>query len=186
MAREISKKKPIVAYYIGGSSAGSKAGLSHTAALAGPDELYDGIFKQSGIVRAFTIEELFDFCYVLGCLPLPNGDRLAVLTHSGGPGAAAADAADRSGLKLADFEPQTLEELGTMVPHTASITNPVDLTFSRNPTEYTETMPRALLRDPGVDSLFIYLLLSWERVVKSIQGLTKRPERYCTTGRGIH
>jgi acetyl-CoA synthetase (ADP-forming) len=103
VAREVSKKKPIVAYYVGGSEAGGKAGKSHTGALAGPDLLYDGIFEQCGIVRASSAEELFDMCFVLGTQPLPGGDRVAVLTHSGGPGAAAADTVDRTGLKLANI-----------------------------------------------------------------------------------
>ncbi len=176
VAREVSKTKPIVAYYVGGSNAGSRAGLSHTGALAGPDRLYDGIFKQSGIIRAYSIEELFDFCYVLGSQPLPRGDRLAVLTHSGGPGAAASDSADRSGMKLVDFSPETVEALKPLVPHTASIANPVDLTFARNYSDYMETLPRILLGDDGVDSLFIYCLMPHERVIRSvIDGMVDDP-----------
>jgi len=85
-ARAIVPHKPIVAYYVGGSEAGRKAGRSHTGALAGPDRLYDGVFRQSGILRAGSIEELFDFCWALGSCPLPRGDGLIIQTHSGGPG----------------------------------------------------------------------------------------------------
>ncbi len=73
VASEVSRKKPIVAFYVGGSESGRRAGMSHTGAMAGPDALYDGIFKQSGIIRARSIEELFDFCYVLGSKPQPKG-----------------------------------------------------------------------------------------------------------------
>jgi acetyl-CoA synthetase (ADP-forming) len=177
VARETSKKKPIVAYYVGGSEAGKRAALSHTGALAGPDALYSGIFRQCGIVRAQSIEELFDFCSVLGTQPLPEGDRIAVLTHSGGPGAAAADAAAHSGLTLAEFSSETVELIRTIVPTTASIANPVDLTFNRNPEDYTQTLPTILLEDPGVDSLFIYLLMPLHRVRKTILHMTKDPEK---------
>lgn len=168
MAKEVSKTKPIVAYYVGGSRAGRKAGLSHTGALAGPDSVYDGIFEQCGIIRARSIEELFDFCYVLGSQPLLKGNRLAVLTNSGGPGAAASDAAERSGLELAEFSPNTIERLKELVPHTASIGNPVDMTFARNHRDYLETLPRILLQDDQVDALFIYFLMPHKRVINSV------------------
>jgi acetate---CoA ligase (ADP-forming) subunit alpha len=170
VVREVSKKKPIVAYYVGGSKGGSRAGLSHTGALAGPDPLYDGIFKQAGVTRASTIEELFDFCYVMGSQPLPRGRGVAILTHSGGPGAAAADSADRSGLDLVDFSPSTVERLRPLVPHTASVRNPVDLTFSRNMGDYMAKMPRILLEDDRVDGLFIYCLMPDHRVITSVIG----------------
>lgn len=177
VAREVTRAKPIVAYYVGGSQGGSRAGLSHTGALAGPDPLYDGIFKQCGIIRAYSIEELFDFSYVLGSQPIPRGEGVAILTHSGGPGASAADSADRSGLKLVDFSPATVEGLKELVPHTASVANPVDLTFARNYSDYMENLPRILLRDDHVDALFIYCLMPHERVIRSvIDGMVNDPD----------
>jgi acyl-CoA synthetase (NDP forming) len=171
VAKEVSKKKPIVAYYVGGSQSGSRAALSHTGVLAGPDKLYDGMFKQVGIIRASTIEELFDYCCVLGSQPLPKGNRIAVLTHSGGPGAAAADTAERNGLMLADFSQATVQAVGELVPHTASVRNPVDLTFNRNPMDYTETIPRILLRDEHVDGLFIYVLMPFLRIAQTMESM---------------
>ena len=99
-ARAIVPHKPIVAFYVGGSKAGKAAGFSHTGAMAGPDALYDGMFRQAGIIRARSVVELFDFCWVLGALPIPEGNRVVIQTHSGGPGAAAADACGRAGLRL--------------------------------------------------------------------------------------
>lgn len=171
VAKEVSKKKPIVAYYVGGSESGSRAALSHTGVLAGPDRLYDGMFKQVGIIRAASIEELFDYCCVLGSQPLPKGNRIAVLTHSGGPGAAAADTAERNGLKLAEFSQSTVQAVGEIVPHTASVRNPVDLTFNRNPMDYTQTIPRILLRDDQVDGLFIYVLMPFLRIVQALESM---------------
>ncbi len=169
VAREVSKKKPIVAYYVGGSESGKKAALSHTGALAGPDQLYDGIFKQCGITRASSIEELFDLCYVLGSQPVPRGNRIGILTHSGGPGAAAADTAERCGLRLAQLSPETIDALSPHVPHTASVSNPVDLTFNRNPEDYMQLLPRILLQDENVDMLFLYVLIPVHRVIETLE-----------------
>lgn len=177
VAKEVSKKKPIVAFYVGGSEGGSKAGLSHTGALAGPDPLYDGVFQQCGIIRAADIEELFDFCWVLGTQPLPEGNRIAILTHSGGPGAAAADAADRCGLELAALSPPTETELKKLVPGTASIKNPVDLTFAKNPNDYLGKLPQILLNDPEVAGLFVYCLLPQSRVLKTLGAMETSPDK---------
>lgn len=167
IAKEVSQKKPVVAYYVGGSASGRQAGLSHTGALAGRDEVYSGAFGQTGVIRATSIEELFDFCWVLGSQPLPKGNRIAILTNSGGPGAAAADAAERSGLVLAQFSDATQEALSALLPHTASFTNPVDMTFARNQTDYYDTIPRILLEDEGVDCLFMYFLMPHKRLIVS-------------------
>jgi acyl-CoA synthetase (NDP forming) len=174
-ARRISRNKPIVAYYVGGSEAGKKAGLSHTGALAGPDRLYDGAFKQSGVIRAESMTELFDFCGVLGSCPLPQGKRLVIQTHSGGPGAAAADACGRMGLELPGFSTETLEKLAPLVPQTGSMNNPLDLTFNKNPLDYFDEIPRTLLADPGADSLLLYLMLP-DQQMKRAFGQMGMPE----------
>jgi acyl-CoA synthetase (NDP forming) len=158
-ARRIVPHKPIVAFYVGGSEAGKRAGLSHTGALAGPDRLYDGVFNQSGIIRAQSMTELFDFCWVLGSCPPPRGNRLVIQTHSGGPGATAADACGRAGLDLTLFSSETIEKVSPFVPHTGSLNNPVDITFSKNPLDFFDTIPKTLLADPEADGLLIYLML---------------------------
>jgi len=157
-ARRISTRKPIVALYVGGSATGRKAGASHTGAMAGPDRLYDGIFRQAGIIRAANLTELFDFAWVLGSQPAPQGPGVVIQTHSGGPGAVAADAAGRAGLELPDLSPRTLEALQPFVPHTGSVANPVDLTFSKNPLDFFEAIPRVLLEDPNAAMLMVYFL----------------------------
>jgi acyl-CoA synthetase (NDP forming) len=163
-ARRVSAKKPIVAYYVGGSETGGRAGLSHTGAMAGPDRLYDGIFRQAGVIRAETIEEVFDFCQVLASMPVPRGNRVVVLTDSGGPGAAAADACGRSGLDLPPLDPGTKERMADVFPVTGSLNNPVDLTFHRVPTAYVDEIPKAILADENADMLLMYLLMPVEVV----------------------
>jgi acetyl-CoA synthetase (ADP-forming) len=156
MARSIIPKKPIVALYVGGSETGKRAGLSHTGALAGPDRLYDGIFRQSGIIRAQSIIELFDMCWMLGSPHRAAGRRVVIQTHSGGPGAEAADACGRAGLELPPLSPETIEKLGSLLPHTGSINNPVDFTFSRNLMDYFSTIPEVLLEEKNADVLLYY------------------------------
>ena len=168
-AREASLKKPVVAFYIGGSETGRKAGLSHTGALAGPDKLYDGIFRQSGVVRARTVSELFEFCWVLGTQPEPEGPGVVIQTNSGGPGAAGADACGRAGLKLPPLSDNTLEKLKEFVPHTGSVNNPVDLTFSRNHEDFYSKIPLTLLEDENSHSLMIYFLTPIPVIKRGLQ-----------------
>jgi acyl-CoA synthetase (NDP forming) len=167
-AREIVPRKPIVALYVGGSEAGKRASFSHTGALAGPDRLYDGVFQQSGVIRANSITELFDFCWVLGTSAAPDGPNVIVQTHSGGPGAAAADACSRVGLDLPTFSAGTLKKLVPFVPHTGSVNNPVDLTFTKNPLEYFDNIPRILLEEPGADMLLIYFMAPKENIKRAM------------------
>ena len=158
VARSVAAKKPIVAYYIGGSEAGKRAGFSHTGSMAGPDELYEGMFRQAGIIRAHSISELFDFCWALGQLPKPGGNQVVIQSHSGGPGASAADACCRAGLDVAPLSAGTREKLTDLVPHTGSVNNPVDLTFFRNPEDFFSAIPNILLEDQNTDILMIYFL----------------------------
>ncbi len=171
IAKAITPHKPIVALYVGGSEAGKRAGLSHTGSLSGPNEIYDGIFKQCGIIRAQTLTELFDYALALGTLPRPKGNRVVIQTHSGGPGATAADSCGRAGLSLPRLSPETVEKLKPMIPKTASTANPVDMTFSKNPSEDYFNIPDALLQDKQTDILLAYFVspgLFLERILEEM------------------
>ncbi|MFH1351735.1 MAG: CoA-binding protein [Pseudomonadota bacterium] len=170
-ARSIAPRKPIVAFYAGGSEAGKKASLSHTGALAGPDPLYDGVFRQSGVIRAHSIEELFDFCWVLGACPKPEGNRVIIQTHSGGPGVATADACGRADLDLPALSSETLEKLAPFIPRTGSLSNPVDLTFTKNPLDYFFNIPKVLMEEKNADGLLIYLLVPTKTVLRGLESL---------------
>ncbi len=118
-----------------------------------------------------SVEELFDFAWALGSTPQIKGNRVIIQTHSGGPGAAAADACGRAGLELPQLSPQTVEKLQKLIPHTASVNNPVDLTFNKNPLDYFARIPEALLQEPNCDGLLIYFLVpgrALERAMKSM------------------
>ncbi|MFZ5563649.1 MAG: acetate--CoA ligase family protein [Thermodesulfobacteriota bacterium] len=156
VARRIVPHKPIVALYVGGSETGRRAALSHTGSMSGPDDLYAGIFRQSGVIRAASITELFDFCMAFGQLPRPAGNRVFIQTHSGGPGAVAADACGRSGLALPEPSADTAEKLRALVPATASVKNPIDLTFTKDMTQFFADIPGVLLGDSLCDALLFY------------------------------
>jgi len=157
-ARAITPRKPIVALYVGGSETGRRAGLSHTGAMAGPDGIYEGMFRQSGIIRARTLSELFDFCLALGTLPRPRGNRVIIQTHSGGPGAVAADSIGRAGFTLPSLSANTIQKLREVIPKTASTSNPVDMTFSKNPMDDFHRIPDILLQEENADMLLVYFL----------------------------
>ncbi|MBU2551826.1 MAG: CoA-binding protein [Proteobacteria bacterium] len=170
MARSIVPHKPIVAFYVGGSEAGKKAGLSHTGAMAGPDRLYDGIFRQGGVLRADNLAELFDFCLALGSMPLPQGRRVVIQTHSGGPGAAAADACGRAGLDLPALSPETIERLSGIVPSMGSLKNPVDITFTKDQSHFYRDIPEALLQEPNADAIMTYFIMPAQVMRKRLFG----------------
>jgi acyl-CoA synthetase (NDP forming) len=169
MARSIVPKKPIVAFYIGGSEAGSRAGLSHTGALAGPDRLYEGIFRQSGVIRARSIMEVFDYCWILGSLPRSTGRRVLIQTHSGGPGVEAADACARAGLELPSLSPEAIKRLRPLMPQTGSISNPLDFTFGKNLTDYFTEIPKALLEEKNADYLLFYFFTPNQRLKRMLR-----------------
>lgn len=171
LARSIAPSKPIVAFYAGGSEAGKRASFSHTGAMAGPDSLYDGVFRQCGVIRANSIPELFDFCWVLGSCFQPRDNRVIVQTHSGGPGAAAADACSRNGLQLPQLARDTRAHLAALVPHTGSVNNPVDLTFSKNPMDYFAAIPDALLADAAAGSLLVYYLTPKQLIRRTMESM---------------
>ena len=168
-AKSITPHKPIVALYVGGSETGRRAGFSHTGALAGPEEVYNGMFRQSGVIKAQSVTELFDFCWVLGSLSKPRGRRVLIQTHSGGPGAAAADSCGRAGLELPPLSEETVEKLAPLVPHTGSVSNPVDLTFSKNPNDFYSEIPKVLMEEERADILLIYLLTAPQVINRALK-----------------
>lgn len=171
VCRQIVPHKPIVAYYAGGSETGRKASLSHTGSMAGPDPLYDGIFRQAGVVRAMSIEELFDFAAVVALSPPPKGRRVVIQTHSGGPGAVCADMCGRMGLELPQLADDTVEAITKYLPATGNANNPVDVTFSRDPMVYLTEMPSILLKDANTDGLLMYYLFAKNRMVGNLVNL---------------
>jgi acetyl coenzyme A synthetase (ADP forming)-like protein len=154
IAKRIARTKPIVVVKAGRSSAGARAASSHTGALASTDAVAGALFRQAGIIRTDTLEELFDVANLLAHQPVPAGRRVAVLTNAGGPGILAADACEAHGLELPMLTDQTVTELRSFLPATASVANPVDMIASATAEDYLRAT-RALLADERVDSLIV-------------------------------
>jgi len=141
VAQEVSKKKPIVIIKAGVTSAGAKAVSSHTGALAGSESAYQAAFKQSGVIRAKTINELFNYALAFVKQPLPKGPRVAILTNSGGPGIVAADACDQSTLQLVRLDSETAQKLRSFLPSMASFVNPIDIIGDAHFDRYDQAGP---------------------------------------------
>src|SRR4051794_34313082 len=152
VAGRVARRKPILAMRSGTSQAGSRAAASHTAALAGSDAVVDALFRQAGVLRAETLQELLDTAGLLTASPPPAGDRVAVLTNAGGLGILCADACESHGLVLPELTPETRAVLAGVMPSEASLTNPVDLLGSANAATY-EAVLGPLLDDPNVDAV---------------------------------
>ncbi len=154
IARRVAEKKPVIAVKSGRGVAGARAASSHTGSLAGGDKAAEALFNQTGVIRADTLEELFNTCMLLANQPVPKGGRVAVLTNAGGPGILAADALEARGLELPRLSLDTEEALRRILPVEASIRNPVDMIASAAPQLYREAL-RLLLADPVVDSVLV-------------------------------
>ncbi len=135
-----SRKKPVVILKSGVSEAGARAASSHTGALAGADVAYDLAFKKCGVVRANSIEDLFDYGEVFLYQPIPNENSFAIITNAGGPGIVATDAFDREKLKFAGFSEDILHALRDNLPLEASVFNPIDIVGDATPDRYDFTI----------------------------------------------
>jgi acetyl coenzyme A synthetase (ADP forming)-like protein len=154
LARRIGRTKPIVAVKAGRTRAGSRAAGSHTAALAANDTAVEALFHQSGVIRADTLDDMFDVAACLDSQPLPAGRRVAVVTNAGGPGIMAVDACEASGLTVPAFSDATRARLATFLPPAASTGNPVDMVASAGPDEYRQAIEVALA-DGDTDALLV-------------------------------
>jgi acyl-CoA synthetase (NDP forming) len=131
--------------------------LSHTGALAGSERAYAAAFKQTGVLRAATVEDLFDQALGFAYQPVPAGDRFVVVTNAGGPGALAADAGEQAGLRLAALASETVARLQSRFPPEARLFNPVDMLGSAEPDDYAFALD-AVLADPNVDGVVVVLV----------------------------
>ncbi|HEU5173446.1 MAG TPA: acetate--CoA ligase family protein, partial [Gemmatimonadaceae bacterium] len=129
----------------------------HTGALAASDAAVDALLTQAGVMRAGSIEELFDLAMAFTAgsrVRVPRGRRVAVVTNSGGPGVLAADALEMAGLDVVELMDETVSELRPLFPAEASIRNPLDMIASANPPGY-RTAVSAMLAAPNVDAAVV-------------------------------
>ncbi len=155
-AEEASVNKPVVILKAGTTKAGMKAASSHTGVLAGSETAYGAAFMRSGVVRADTFEDLFDYATAFAMQPLPKGNRVLIITNAGGPGTMAADAVEKAGMQVAELDRNTHTSLREKLPSAASFGNPVDVLGDADPERYVSAL-MAAQDDPEVDAIIIIL-----------------------------
>lgn len=173
----VSQNKPVIVLKAGTTRAGIKAAASHTGTLAGSDKAYEAAFRQCGVIRVSSGEELFDFAEAFSTQPLPKGDRVAIITNAGGPGIMAADACEKHELKLALLSQETIDELKSNLPAAASIYNPVDVLGDASHERFDMALT-ALLRDSGVDGVIVLLtpqaMTDMLEIAESVSSVVKK------------
>jgi acetate---CoA ligase (ADP-forming) len=154
VARRVARRKPILALKSGSTEAGARAANSHTAALASSDTAVEALFRQAGVIRAGTLEELVDVAALLSSQPLPRGRRVGVLTNAGGLGILCADACAAASLELPEPSEETQAALQPLLPGEASLANPVDMLGSATAATFEAVIP-PLLADKRLDALIV-------------------------------
>ncbi|OQY23376.1 MAG: acyl-CoA synthetase [Anaerolineaceae bacterium 4572_32.1] len=188
VARRVTKSTPVVAVKSGTTNAGSRAVSSHTGSLAGSEQAYKAAFSQAGVVRAESIEEMFDFSTAFSYQPAMRGNRVAIVTNAGGPGIMATDAVEREGLQLASLSAETIETLQAGLPSASNIYNPIDVLGDALADRYSLAL-EAVLKDDGVNGVMVILtpqvmtqILETAEVIASIAARYDKPVLGCFMG----
>jgi acetyl-CoA synthetase (ADP-forming) len=151
---KVTVEKPVVVIKAGRTARGMRAVASHTGSLAGSDQLYEVAFKQAGIIRAYTVEEMFDIARAFAQQPLPRGENTVIITNGGGVGVLATDAAELTGVKLLEPSQRLLEAFKQAMPWFGSPKNPVDLTGQAGVDNYIKAL-KVAVESPEVDNIVI-------------------------------
>ena len=154
IAEQAASIKPVVILKVGVTQAGAKAASSHTGSLAGADMAYGAAFKRAGVIRAESFEALFDYATAFAMQPLPNGERVAVITNAGGPGIMAADAAESSGLKMVSPSKESDAKLRAFMPAAGAFGNPIDVIGDADPDRYVKAF-EVMQDDETIDAIVV-------------------------------
>jgi len=165
LAREITPKKPIIAIYVGGSQGGNRALQSHTGSLAGDSKIFNAVFKETGVIKTDYVQEFLDIALILSNKILPKGNRIGIITNSGGPGAMIANNAENHGLAVPEFSETLQKELKAILPSTAGFNNPVDCTFDMNLPYFYITLPELMMKSGEIDAIFQYGVVGFQDVM---------------------
>ena len=178
IARRVTHRKPILAMKSGRTAAGARAAVSHTGSLAGADIAVESLLMQCGVLRAASIEEMFVFASAFATQPTPHGNRIAIVTNSGGPGILAADACVQLGLDVPALPETTQAKMRPLVAAEASVVNPVDMIASARGEQY-EVCIRAVMEDPAIDAV-ITIFTSLESIdsMKVAEGIMRGAESF--------
>lgn len=154
VAKQVSRVKPIIVIKAGRGEKGARAVASHTGSLAGSDVIYDAAFRQSGVLRAISFEEAFDWARAMSKLPPPRGENVIIITNGGGAGVLATDACEEYGLKLMEMSEDLMEKFRHYMPPFGSPRNPIDLTGQANERAYKGAFLEAL-NEPSIHSIVL-------------------------------
>ncbi|MFB6116459.1 MAG: acetate--CoA ligase family protein, partial [Candidatus Nanosalina sp.] len=179
-AMETSEEKPIVMVKSGRTSEGGSAASSHTGSIAGSYQAYQAAFRKAGIIEAESNRELLDYGRALSYQPLPEGDRIAIITNAGGPGVITTDEISQKGLELAEFSDETREKLEEEMPDESTPHNPLDVIGDAGHDRYRKALD-IILEDEGVDAALVLLTpqanTEIEKTAKTIARAEKNTEK---------
>jgi acetyl coenzyme A synthetase (ADP forming)-like protein len=185
IARRVAQTKPIIAIKSGRSAAGARASSSHTGALVGAsDGTVDALFGQAGVIRADTIDGLFDVAALLSMQPVPRGQRVAIVTNVGGPGIMCADACEAEGLTIPTLADETRERLRALLPAEASVANPVDMLASASAEQYRRAINIVAL-DPGIDAVIAIFIQPLATRLEDVSQAVAQAAQDARTGKPI-
>lgn len=160
VAKRGNREKPILVYKVGRSSTSDKASQFHTGSLAGKHEIYEGAFKQAGILAVGSSEELLDAAKALSMCPLPEGNKVAVLSGQAGPGMAACDVCEMEGLMIPPFSMETQKRVEELLPPLAIRTNPVDMGPAWYDSEAIKGIVQTVLEDKNIDAIILCIMFA--------------------------
>lgn len=188
VCKRISRKKPIIILKAGKTKKGTEAVSSHTGSLAGSGRVYSAAFKQSGVIEVETWQELFDYARVFSTQPIPNGDRIVIVTNGGGFGVLATDQAERSGLKLIEPSEKIKEGIKRVMPPYGILHNPLDLTGDANAERYRVVIEECLKSEEydGIVAITLFQVPTLEENVVDylleLKSKYKKPILACAAG----
>ncbi|MFX1419226.1 MAG: acetate--CoA ligase family protein [Promethearchaeota archaeon] len=169
IVKEITPKKPIVAIYAGGTEAASRSIMGHTGSIAGDDKIFETVFRETGIISTNSIKEFFYYLRTFSHNVIPNGNRLGIITDSGGCGAMMAKVAEKLGLVVPEFSEELKSKLKQYVPSVANIDNPLDLTFQFNQYNLYVKIPKVMINSGEIDGIILYAVFGFEEILNVIK-----------------
>ncbi len=160
LSRRIIDKKPIIVFKSAVTAGGARASSTHTGSIAGEDRVYDAAFRQNGIIRVQSFEQLWDVIQAFVYTPLPRGDRVAIVNLAGSGCVTAVDACVNNGLKIAELSTVTQEKIHRVYPDWWQVRSPVDVWVAVEASgfeaAYTEATT-AVMEDDGVDAVVVIM-----------------------------
>ncbi|MHA1728645.1 MAG: CoA-binding protein [Promethearchaeota archaeon] len=173
LAKEITPKKPIVAIYAGGTQAAARSIMSHTGSISGDDKIYEAVFKETGIISTNSISDFLHYLRTLSQAILfntfPKGNKVGIITDSGGPGAMMTKATELLGLEVPELSKDLQEKIGKDLPFTGSASNPVDITFHNNFLDMLIKFPKILIQSGEVDSVIVFGVYDFDEIIDVLE-----------------